>query len=197
MNPFIELRKQARDKRDKGIGQARDDYAATLRRIAGLEQDLLGREPSTHRSIASCIESVIPSDQVFTTVDIVTSLEALDPKRDWRMRSINSHLSRLRTRKIIRRMKKSQSNQPAVYVRVGVDIEPLPFEDLTLPEVVAEVLGGREPTRQTDLVVAMLEAGYQTSMSPKRLRDAVGRVLQGDERRFRRTGGKWVAVSSA
>ena len=43
---------------------------------------------------------------------------------------------------------------------------------------------------QTELVVAMLEAGYQTSMNSKKLRDAVGVVLRGDER-FGETGGKW------
>jgi len=191
MNAFIELRKQARDKRDKAIGQAREDYAATLRRIAGLEQDLCGREPLTHKTIASCIESVLPSDRVFTTVDIMTSLEALDPKRDWRKRSIDSHLSRLRGRGIVRRVKKSQNTQPAIYVRVGVDVEPLPFEDMPLAEVVAEVLGGCQPVRQTDLVVAMLEAGYQTTMSPKRLRDAVGRVLRGDRGQFWEEDGEW------
>ena len=191
MNAFIELRKQARDKRDKAIAQAREDYVATLRRIANLEQDLCGREPSTHKTIASCIDSLIPADRVFTTVDIMTSLEALDPKRDWRKRSIDSHLSRLRGRGIVRRVKKSRNTQPAVYVRVGVDVKPLPFEDMTLPEVVAEVLRSRQPVRQTDLVVAMLEAGYQTTMSPKALRDAVGRVLRGDEGRFRTRKGEW------
>lgn len=191
MNVFIELRKQARDKRDKAIAQAREDYTATLRRIASLEQDLCGREPTNHRTIASCIESVMPTDRVFTTVDIMTSLEALDPKRDWRKRSVDSHLSRLRGRGIVRRVKKSRNTQPAIYVRVGVEVEPLPFGDMTLPEVVEEVLKSCQPCRQTELVMAMLEAGYQTTMSPKALRDAAGRVLRGDEGRFREKSGEW------
>jgi hypothetical protein len=194
MSAFNELRKQAREKRDKAIAMARDDYAATLRRIANLEQDLLGRDPSTHKTVASCIDSVLPTDRTFTTVDVLAALEALDPKRDWRMRSINSHISRLRARGIVRRVKRSQNTQPAVYARVGVDVEPLPFEDMTLPEVVAKVLGDRQPMRQTDLVVAMLEAGYQTTMTPKRLRDAVGVVLRKGRERFRQRGGKWSVV---
>ncbi len=194
MNAFIELRKQAREKRDKAIAQARDEFAATLRRIAELEQDLLGREPPTHKTIAACIDSIIPTDRVFTTVDIMAALEALDPRRDWRKRSLDSHISRLRDRGIVRRVKKSQNTQPAIYVRVGVEVEPLPFEDMTLPEVVAQVLEEHQPVRQTDLVVAMLESGYQTSMRPKVLRDAVGRVLRGDKGRFRQRDGKWIAV---
>ena len=43
MNAFTELRRQAKEKRDKAIGQARADYADTLVKIATLEQDLLGR----------------------------------------------------------------------------------------------------------------------------------------------------------
>jgi len=42
---------------------------------------------------------------------------------------------------------------------------------------------------QTELVVTMLEAGYQTSMNPKKLRDAVGVRLR--EGAFAETGGKW------
>jgi hypothetical protein len=194
MQAFNELRKGAREKRDRAIGHAREEYAATLRRIADLEQDLLGREPSSHRTIASCIDPVIPTDRAFTTVDIIAALEALDPAREWRKRSVDNHISRLRHRGIIRRVKKSQNTQPALYVSAGVEVEPLPFEDMTLPEVVEQVLGDRQPLRQTDLVVAMLEAGYQTTMEPKALRGAVGVVHRGDRERFRKSGDLWAVV---
>ncbi len=155
---------------------------------------MLGREPSNHKTIAACIDSVIPTDRAFTTVDIMAALESLDPRRNWRKRSLDSHISRLRDRGIVRRVKKSQNRQPAVYVRVGVEVEPMPFEDMTLPEVVAEVLSRHQPMRQTDLVVAMLEAGYQTTMSPKNLRNAVGVALRKDRERFRDTDGEWVTI---
>lgn len=79
----------------------------------------------------------------------------------------------------------------AVYVRVGVPTEPLPFEDMTLPEVVTAVLKPRQPLRHLDLVVALMEAGYQTTMKPKRLRDAVGNVLKKNEL-FSEVDGEWV-----
>ena len=56
---------------------------------------------------------------------------------------------------------------------------------------VSSVLEEHQPVRQTDLVVAMLEAGYQTTMTPKRLRDAVGVVLRKGRERFREVGGEW------
>jgi len=73
-------------------------------------------------------------------------------------------------------------------------IEPLPFDDMTLGEVVKEVLGARGPMRQTELVVAMMEAGYQTTMQPQGLRDAVGNVLRKDDGPFQHSGGKWIVA---
>ena len=70
-------------------------------------------------------------------------------------------------------------------------MEFLPFGDKTLAVVVRQVLGGRKMT-QTELVVAMLEGGYQTSMNPQKPRDAVGVVLR--EGAFSGKGGKWAAV---
>ncbi|MCE5302801.1 MAG: hypothetical protein LLF97_06785 [Planctomycetaceae bacterium] len=193
MDAFNDLRRQARDKRDKSIIEARDAYAATLARIAALEQDILGRDLSSHRTISSCIDSLVPTDRPFTTQDIVAGLEALDPRRNWRKRSIDSHISRLRERGIVRRIKKSQNTTPAVYVRVGVSVQPLPFEDMTLPEVVEKVLRESQPMRQTELVTAMMEAGYQTTMTSKNLRNAVGVVLRKDKM-YREKNGAWVVV---
>lgn len=63
---------------------------------------------------------------------------------------------------------------------------------MTLPEVVTQVLSNRQPMRQTELVMAMLEAGYQTTMSPENLRDAVGVVLRKGRGRYRQVDGEWV-----
>ncbi len=109
MNEFIALRARARDKRDKAIAQAREEYEAALVQIATLEQDLLGKLPSKHKPMSACIESVIPNDRPFTTLDVLTSLEALDPRRVWRKRSIDNHFSRLRDKGLIRRIKRATS----------------------------------------------------------------------------------------
>ncbi len=177
MHEFKALRSKAREKRDRAIERAREEYAATLVRIASLEQDLLGKHHSTRQKISACIESVIPTDRTFTTVDIMSALEALDDRRVWRKRSVDNHLSRLRERGLVRRLRKSRNTEPALYVRVGVDVEQRPFEDMTLPEVVESVLvdGPKSPT---EIVVAMLEAGYETTMAGMSLRNAVGRALR-------------------
>lgn len=178
MQEFTALRIKAREKRDKAVKAAQDEYALTLVKIASLEQDLNGHRPSNHKSIASCIESVIP-ERPFTTVDVMTALEALDPSRTWRKRAIDSHIYRLREKGLVRRLKKARNKQPALYVRKGVEVEPIPFEGMTLAEVVKAVLGDNEGMNQTELTMAILEQGYETSMKPKALRDAVGVILRG------------------
>ncbi len=182
-----------REKRDKAIALARSDYEATLVQIATLEQDLLGKESSRHKQISACVESVIPRDRSFSTVDVMTSLEALDPGRVWRKRSVDSHISRLRERGLVRRMRKAKGTEPAVYVRVGATVPKLAFEDMTLPEVIRAVLD--RPMTQTELAVRMLEAGYDTTMEPRALRNAVGVELR--KGGFRSEAGKWAAVQTS
>jgi hypothetical protein len=195
MDTFIKLRQHAREKRDKAINQIRAEYALTLTKIAELEQDINGAQPAKYRTVSSCIASVIPSDRTFTTVDVMTALEALDAGRVWRKRSIDNHIWRMRERGLVRRIRKARGLEPAVYARTGVETEPLPFEDMTLVEVMNAVLGQRS-LRVTELTVAMLEGGYQTTMRPKALRDAVGVELRRgrfskDER------GRWSVLSGS
>jgi hypothetical protein len=184
---FVALRARARDKRDKAIAYARREYEATLVTIAALEQDLLGKESSRHRMISASVESVIPNDRPFTSAEIMASLEALDPGRAWRKRSADNHIARLRERGLVRRLSKAKGPDPAVYVRVGVDVPKLPFEDMRLVEVMRAVL--TRPMRQTELALALLEAGYQTAMEPRAFRTAVGVELRRGG--FANHGGKW------
>ncbi len=117
---------------------------------------------------------MIPADRQFTTVDVLASLEAFDPRGNWRKRSIDHHVSRLRARGLVKRLSKAKgTGEPAIYVRAGAAVEPFPFDDQTMMEVPREVLGDKRMT-MTELAVAMLEAGYRTTMKPKALRTALG-----------------------
>ena len=139
MQAFNEIRRKALEKRDKAIGIARAEYAETLARIAAIEQDILGREPSTHKTISSCVNRVLPQDRQFTLDDILAGLEALDPGRVWRRRSVDSYIFRLREKGIIRRLRRSKKTDPAIYVRVGVEVEKRPFENMTIKEGAAQL----------------------------------------------------------
>ena len=136
---------------------------------------------------------MLPADRTFTTVDVMTALEALDPGKVWRKRSVDSHISRLRERGIVRRVRRAKGTEPAIYARAGVKVAAVPFAGKTLPEVVGEVLAGQSMT-QTELVMAMLDAGYDTTMGPRGLRTAVGVILRREKLAFRQKGGKWAGV---
>ncbi|HTQ41006.1 MAG TPA: hypothetical protein VMJ32_18470 [Pirellulales bacterium] len=190
MEAFNELRRKAREKRDKAIYAIKDAYETTLVRIAALEQDILGKDLSGHKSIAECINSVLPSDREFTTVDVMASLEAMNSRRVWQRHSIDSHISRLRERGIVKRLTKAKGPQPAVYVRVGVDHQPAPFEDMRLVDVAAQVLQGRS-LNITELAVSMLEQGYRTTMTQRGLRNALAVAMKKNRGWFAERSGKW------
>ena len=113
----------------------------------------------------------------------------MDPGRIWRKRSVDSHISRLRKRGIVSRISRSRGSEPAVYARLGVQVAPRPFQDMTMREVIRTVLA-EKPLTQTELVVAMLESGYYTTMTRQALRNAVGMELRKDGE-FRKADGKW------
>jgi len=187
-NEFNALRARARDKRDKAIAEIRREYEAQLVQIAALEQDLLGKVSSRYKKISAAIESVIPRDAEFTTGYIMAGLEALDPRRTWRKRSIDNHISRLRERGLIKRLKRATIHEPAVYARVDAPVKAAPLDDMTLLQVIGKVLV--RPMTTTEVVVAVLEAGYQTTMAKTALRNHVTRQL--GRGGFRCEGGKWV-----
>ena len=187
-NEFNALRSRARERRDKAIAEARREYNAQLVKIAELEQDLLGKVQTGHKKISSAIESVIPREAPFTTVDLMAALEALDPRRNWRKRSLDNHLSRLRERGLIKRVKRPSVHEPAVYAREGAPVKAAPLDDLTLLQVIGRVL--TRPMTVTEVAVAVLEAGYQTCMSKSNLRVHVGKTLARGG--FKCDGGRWI-----
>ncbi|MEX2187324.1 MAG: hypothetical protein WD875_11035 [Pirellulales bacterium] len=185
MREFNQLRALARGKRDKIVAAARADYEATLVQIAKLEQDLLGKVSSRYRKISAAIESVIPSDRTFTTADILAGLEAMDPGRVWRKRSIDSHLSRLRERGLVKRLRKATLRERAVYARADLGTEG---ESRPLREYIGDVLV--KPMTVTEVAVAVVEAGYRTTMKGRGLRNHVARELR--EGGYRRGGERWL-----
>lgn len=140
MEAFGSLRNAARDRRDRAIRLANEEYAATLRRISTLEQDLLGRNPVEYKTIADCVRAVVPEERPFTTVDVMAGLEALDPRRTWRKRSIDNAITQLRGRGVFKRISIARKKEPAKYALVSLDVEEQPFQNMTLAEVVADQL---------------------------------------------------------
>jgi hypothetical protein len=192
MELFNELRAKARANRDKIIARAKEEYAASLARINELEQDLLGRDRPQHKTLSACVDSTLPRDAPFTTSEIMVKLELLDPKRTWRKRSVDDHITRLRKRGVVRRVHRpSGSMSGAVYIRADVNGKPVPFGDKTLQEAVAQLLADQGPLNVAEVAVKLLEDGYHTTMGARRLRDAVSAVFRKHSARFSQRAGKW------
>lgn len=186
MKEFNALRAKARDRRDKALADIRKEYEATLVQIAALEQDLLGKVSTRYRKISTAIESLIPREGSFSTHDIMAGLEAIDPTRNWRKRSLDSYLSRLRDKGIIKRVRRATIHEPALYAMADTDVASK-ADDRTLVQFIRAVLS--HPMTTTEVTVAVLEAGFHTAMTRKNLRSTISRELKADGCRC--LGGRW------
>lgn len=189
MNEFTSLRHRAKFRRDKLIEAAHAEYSATLVQIEKLQLDMLGRTTTRRKSLARCVDSVIPTDAPFTCREIIAKLEALDPGRLWHQKNVTVHLTRLREKGIVKRIKRAAGNDGAVYARAELDVKVAPLDDLTLLETIKQVLV--KPMTATEVALAVVEAGYRTHMPPSRMRNYVVRKL--GQGKFKRVGEKWMA----
>jgi hypothetical protein len=190
MNALNELRQLARDRRDRAIDFATDQYNATLARIAGIEQDLLGTRPPDHQHMSDVVRSIIPEDQEFTSVDVMAGLKALDPARDWAVRCVTNQLVKMRLDGFIRRLKRASRNSPAVYIRTDKPITLPPFEDKSALEAAEQVLAGGE-MNATELTVALFEGGFRSAMAKRAFRAELIKSLKSQPKRFGLVRGKW------
>lgn len=190
---FTELRKQALAKRNAAHVVANKEYQDTLSRINALEQDITGRVHTLHRKMTDCIMEVMPKDKPFTTQDIWLSLKALDSSRDWIRRSIDCHITRLREKGYLKRLRRHHGRDLAVYAFAGGEVADFPFGDKTLLEAMQDVLRDSEPLRPPELTVKLLESGFYTRRSRKDFRASVGSALNTNPELFvRGEAGKWI-----
>ena len=191
MDTFAQLRKQARDIREQAIAEAREEYASRLTRICALEQELLGARKTKDKSLAAAIERVIPNDRPFTTVDIVAALEALDERRAFRKSWLISHLGRLCERGVIRRVQKNHGREHAIYIRAGVEAQPIPFERKTLPLAVEILLRECGPLTPLEVAVRLKERKFRSTMTMQLLCKAVAACCRARTGKFVPVGAKW------
>jgi len=186
MNEFNSLRAKAAAKRDKIIAQVRADYVATLAAIAKLEADFLGKSASAsrYRRCTEAVGSVVPQDRPFTVQDVIVALEELEPARNWRKGAVVHAIGRLIDKGVLKRVRRAARCEGAVYARSDL---PMKIETRPIRQVIQDVL--TRPMTVLEITVAIEEAGYQSTMTPKALRDYVGRKLRAGG--FRRDGERW------
>ncbi|HEX5103335.1 MAG TPA: hypothetical protein VFV87_05970 [Pirellulaceae bacterium] len=187
-NDFAALRAQARKRRDNELARVREEYQENLAKIADLEQRLLGRIDPKRMPLTAAVESVLPLGEPFTTTSVMRSLEALDATRVWRMASVMRHIRALRERGLVRRMKRASVHEPAQYIRTDgpAKVVPVP-RDRSLRDWLEEIV--TKPMRTAEVMQAVKESGFQTTMIAGHLRTYVKRSLR--EAGYREVAGKW------
>jgi len=188
LTEFNALRARAKINRDKALADVQRDYELALEKIQALQEELLGATRERNTRLSAAIESVMPREADFTSGDLLAALENLEPGRAWKKRSIDNHIAYLRERGLVRRLKRSKSNEPAVYVRVAEPLRGPQTEDMPLREAIGQAL--TKPMNTTEVLVAVLESGYQTEMSKSNLRHTIAKLLGRDG--YKRDGGKWL-----
>ena len=197
MDAIAQLRRVARERRDKSIDVAEALYADTLKQIATLEQDLIGQQRRKHRAVPECMQLAMPADRPFTSVDVQAALEALEPGRVWYQRTVANNLSRLCRRGFLKRLKRCRPQHPAVYVRATATTETTPTEPKTLLDEAESLLWSRSMTA-TELVVSLLEFGYETPMTPTLLqRELLAGMKRSPERFKLDDGERWAVQQQA
>lgn len=185
---FVALRARAKARRDRLVKEADEEYQANLVEIATIERNLLGKRPAKSQNVSTCINQVLPKDETFTVNDIMRRLESLDSGRYWRLRTVNSHISILRERGIVKRLSRPGGAAPARYACSGYDFDVSPIANMSLCDVIRSVLV--RPMTTVEVAVAVREAGYRTTMTDKRFLRHVVKELG---RQFGQAGGKWAA----
>jgi hypothetical protein len=185
---FLNLRIQARTRRDAAIQAVRDEYEQTLRDIEALQAKLYKQVPGGNRvSLAAAVQAVMPQDREFTVSDIMTALEARYPRRIWILNSVNNRIMKLRSKGQIVRLSRAKIGISAVYAVKGFQSSIPAGSDLTLAEAIRLVMV--RPMTISEAVVAILEVGYRTTMPPNAFRTVVAKTL--GDKGYRRMGGKW------
>ncbi len=198
METFNELRRLAREKRDKAIKAARDHYQETLAEINGLQRTLIEPKPSLlgrpkpDVPLRVEIMDVAPKDSTFTVNDILRSLEFDEPE----FTRVRTTFDRMIKRGDIKRIQRGRRNIPAVFAVSSYTAVSSGLNDLSQIEAAQVVLRelGR-PVEFVVLVVEMLARGYKPVSSnavfKKSLRAAMAR-----KEHFSQTNMLWSCVKA-
>ena len=196
---FNELRKLARDKRDKSIQSSRYQYQSTLDNINTLEKQLIEPKPSLKGRpkpavpLRADIMEVAPKDSVFTVNDILKLLD-LDESEFTRVRTTFDRMIKFGE---IKRIKRGRQGVPAVFAVSTYGPPTNELNDLSQIEAAEIVLReiGR-PITLTALCVELMERGFEPvngkATLKKNLRSAIGR-----SDKFTEDNGYWGVTTPA
>ena len=180
MNDFSELRRLAREKRDEAIKAARLEHQVTLEEINALQKRLTKKpsqkgKPKPIVPLRVLILDVVPSDSAWTVAEVTKRLER--PETDENL--IRATLSKMLKKGDIKRIRRGRNNIPALFAvkDYGPDDAGLNgLSQIEAAEIVLRQLG--RPVSLTQLVVEMLERGYEPVTDERTLRKSLGAAMR-------------------
>ena len=165
---FRNIRAIAAKKRDKAIKAAKLEYNETIQKIAELEARLkTTRTPrpgarAGKPKLADLVYEAIPDDKPFTLNDLIGTLKAKHPERNWIKQSVNVAVNRFLKAGAIKRIAHAGHKRAAVFALPEVDLP----EAKTMLDWAKGIEGWRE-MEPVELMVKMTEAGFQMEVAPK------------------------------
>ena len=192
MDAFDKIRKQARDKRDAAIQQARAVYRIELAEINSLQKRVnrkpsLKGQPKPAVPMREQIMKVAPTNANFTVQDILDRL-GLPPKEKARIRTT---FDRLINRGQLKRIRRGRNDVPALFARIEFGPPVNPLNDMSQIKAAETVLREVGPCDLTTLVVAMLDRGYLPASNAATLRKSLQSAFHHSEGRFSLCCGAW------
>ena len=178
MDEFRKLREAAAAKRDGAINRAKAEHAKTVQKIAELEDRIRGKRrprpnarPKT--TLADTIYSVLPDDRTFTIDDVCGLVKSAEPERERSRASINTNVNRMLHAGTLKRVSYAKAGKPAVFAMMTC----VATEARTMLDWAREIDGHRDMPA-VELMVAMVEAGYEMASPPAETVKSLTRELQ-------------------
>ena len=191
MKDFDSLRRLAREKRDKAIKIARDEYAVTLEEINTLQKRLTRKpsqkgRPKPAVPLRDKIMAVVPRDRMWTVPELLQWLKR--PATDKAI--VLSTLDRLRRRGDIKRIRRGTRNRAALFAVAEFQSDASELNGLSQIGAAEVVLREIGPADIMTLVIAMLDRGYVPAKDPQTLKKSLRRYM-GRSTRFCLEGALW------
>ena len=198
MDAFETLRRQAVERRDTAIKDARKKCQEVIRWVDQLERQLVPPAPTKpeqkRQALCDILCGLMPTDREFTTAELFALAKKAHPHRRLSLQKVRLSLRYLEEYDRVRRTRlidaKIQWASPGFIGRVKT------WKAETCAKAAEKVLRERGPMRVLDLLIAIRECGFRADDDPRKVQSALARSLC-TNRQFKREGRLWGLIASA
>lgn len=192
MDAFETLRRQAVERRNTAIKDARKKCQEIIRWVDRLERQLVPPPPTNpeqkRAALCDILCGLMPTDREFTTAELFALAKKAHPYRRLSLDKVRASLNYLEENDRVRRRRLVDAtvmwSGPEYVEQVRTWNAP------TCAKVAEKVLRERGPMRSLDLLVAIMESGFRADDDPRKVKSALSRALSANWQ-FKRDGRLW------